>query len=282
MINLGGLRSHIETGKVIVLGGTTWTEQSLRPGLTGLAVLLPAIICAAVALSSPAISQVADVDTTLVVSIDVSNSVDDKRYRLQMEGIAAALEDQGVQDAILNGPRGGILISLVTWADRPQVAVPWTRVGNKEEALKLASQIRNLPRYGGQFTCMGRMLRYLTDKVLPQAPAKSFRTLVDVSGDGSDNCNPTQPITDIRDELVSYGTTVNGLPILEGSEADTLEGWYRENVKGGSGSFILPANGFEDFGRAIRQKFVIEISGRHLAPSGNVAAGPNARPTEPN
>jgi hypothetical protein len=29
---------------------------------------------------------------------------------------------------------------------------------------------------------------------------------------------------------------------------------------GGPGSFVLPANGYSDFGRAIRQKFVIEIS----------------------
>ena len=28
--------------------------------------------------------------------------------------------------------------------------------------------------------------------------------------------------------------------------------------------FVLPANGFEDFGRAIRQKFVIEVSGAPL------------------
>ena len=71
-----------------------------------------------------------------------------------------------------------------------------------------------------------------------------------------------KPIRSVSDELAGYGTTVNGLPILEGNEAETLEGWYSDNVKAGSGGFVLPANGFEDFGRAIRQKFVIEISGR--------------------
>ena len=38
------------------------------------------------------------VDTALVVSVDVSNSVDDARYRLQMEGIAKALEDLDSED----------------------------------------------------------------------------------------------------------------------------------------------------------------------------------------
>src|SRR5690606_5042304 len=110
-------------------------------------------------------------------------------------------------------------------------------------------------------TCVSAMLRSISDKVVSQIPAKSFRTIVDVSGDGSENCNPQESVSSVRDELVSLGVTVNGLPILEGDEGATLEGWFRENVMGGPGSFVLPADGFEDFGRAIRQKFIIEISG---------------------
>ncbi len=201
------------------------------------------------------------VDTALVVAVDVSNSVDDARYKLQMEGIAAALTDESVLEVILNGPRGAILFSIVTWSDRPEVAMPWFRISSKEEALTAAAMVRALPRFGGEFTCMGRMMQFLNDKVLSQVPAQALRTVVDVSGDGRDNCNPDRPVDVLRDELASYGTIINGLPILEGSEADTLEDWYRENVKGGPGSFILPANGFSDFGRAIRQKFLVEISG---------------------
>jgi len=204
--------------------------------------------------------QMAPVDTVLVVSVDVSNSVDDRRYKLQMEGIAEALEDPGVMNEILNGPRGGILFSLVVWSDRPQVALPWIRVANKAQAKALAARVRALPRYGGQFTCMGRMMRFLNDKVLAQIPASTFRTVVDISGDGKGNCNPEESIPSVRDELVGYGTTINGLPILEGDEAETLEAWYRKNVRGGPAGFILPAHGFEDFGRALRQKFIVEIS----------------------
>lgn len=201
------------------------------------------------------------VDTALVLAVDVSNSVDDARYKLQMEGIAGALTDEGVLEVILNGPRGAILFSIVTWSDRSEVAMPWFRIGSKADALRAAEMVRALPRFGGEFTCMGRMMQFLNDKVLSQVPAQALRTVVDVSGDGRDNCNPDRPVKELRDELSSYGTVINGLPILEGSEAGTLEDWYRENVKGGPGSFILPANGFEDFGRAIRQKFLVEISG---------------------
>ena len=51
-------------------------------------------------------------DVALVVSIDVSESVDDDRYRLQMDGIAAALEDPGVVSTITSGPNGRILFAM--------------------------------------------------------------------------------------------------------------------------------------------------------------------------
>lgn len=201
-----------------------------------------------------------EVDTALVVSVDVSNSVDEQRYQLQMGGIAAALEDSSVIDAILSGPQGGIVIALVVWADRPKTAIPWTVIRNKEDAAAVADKIRNLPREGGEFTCVASMLRNIADKLVTQIPVKAYRTVIDISGDGSENCNPVVPIGAVHDELVEAGVTINGLPILDGKEKATLEEWYTANIKGGPSGFVLPANGFEDFPRAIRQKFVIEMS----------------------
>lgn len=201
------------------------------------------------------------VDTALIVSVDVSSSVDERRYQIQLEGIAAALEDKGVIDAILSGPRKSILFSVVTWADRPKFSLPWIKIASREDAVLAAFKVRTLQREGGDFTCLSKMLRYLADKIVPQIPERAGKVVVDVSGDGSDNCNAEEPVRAVRDEMNGRGTTINGLPILEGREAATLEGWYRDNVMGGPGAFILPAHGFEDFGRAIRQKFVVEISG---------------------
>jgi hypothetical protein len=218
------------------------------------------------------------VDTALVVSVDVSNSVDEGRYRLQMEGIAKALEDPSVVDAIAGGPNGGILFSMVTWADKPFVAVPWTRITGRAEATELAARIRKLPQQGGEFTCMTKMLRSANDKIVPQIPGKAGRIVIDVSGDGPDNCNADEPIDKVRDELVANGVTINGLPILldspgaepgstqaaaPGSDGLKIDDWYRAHVQAGNGSFVLPAQGYADFGRAIRQKFVIEVSGRN-------------------
>lgn len=243
------------------------------------AFLATLLWCAALALGfvhwpppDPARAGFEPVDTALVIAVDVSNSVDERRYRLQMEGIATALEDPSVVGTVLNGAQGAILVSLVAWSDRPQMALDWMRISSQEEAAAVADKIRHLQRFTGEFTCLAGMLRYLNDKVLPTVPARALRKVVDVSGDGADNCNSKVATPDIRDEIVGYGTSINGLPILEGQEAATLEGWYEKNVRGGPGSFVLAADGFEDFGRAIRQKFIVEISGLDPRPGRRLAA----------
>ncbi|MBN9291852.1 MAG: DUF1194 domain-containing protein [Hyphomicrobium denitrificans] len=221
-----------------------------------------------------AANDAAPVDTALVVSVDVSNSVDEARYKLKMEGVAKALEDPGVIEAITGGSSGGILFSMVSWADKPALVIPWIRIANKADALAAAQRVRKLPHQGGEFTCMTRMLRSANDKIVPQIPAKAARIVIDVSGDGPDNCNADEPIEKVRDELVANGVTINGLPILlDTPDAGALlpkavpggkpplEQWYREHVMAGPGSFVLPALGYSDFERAIRQKFVIEVSG---------------------
>lgn len=235
--------------------------QQLRlPGALWLSIVATALT-GLVALTAIAGAPEVEVDTALVVSVDVSNSVDQNRYKLQMEGIARALEDPEVQAAILNGPQGGILFSMVTWADKPRVAIPWTKISSAADAAQAANMVRSLPRQSGEFTCVSKMMRSVADKVVTQIPGKALRVVVDVSGDGSENCNPEEPLERVRSELAASGVTINGLPIIEGDEGASIADWYRENVMAGPGSFVFPANGYNDFGRAIRQKFVIEISG---------------------
>lgn len=266
---MGGMRQQIGRS----LAAVVWSCAP-KAVLALLAVLISSAAGAAGAGGSE------EVDTALIVAIDVSNSVDDQRYKLQMEGIAQALEDPGVIQAIVGGAKGGILFSLVTWSDQPTINLPWTHIASEADAKSLARKVRALPRQGGEFTCMSRMMRVVSDKIVPQIPAKAAKVVLDISGDGQDNCNSAEPIQKVRDELVQYGVTVNGLPILaaEGPEVvtpgapstqsylpaqqktDPLETWFQENVKGGPGSFVLPAYGYADFGRAIRQKFVLEVS----------------------
>jgi hypothetical protein len=204
------------------------------------------------------------VDTALVLAVDVSQSVDDARFVLQMEGIAKAFEDPEVQRSIFSGPHRAMFVTLVEWSDKAAVAVPWTLIASAEDANAFAAALRKTPRHGAEFTCMSRALQLIGDKILPFLPIPANRTVIDVSSDGHDNCNLAPPVDALRDELVAGGVTINGLPILEGDEAATLEGWYKAHVIGGTSAFIVPAHGYGDFERAMRRKFVTEISERSL------------------
>ena len=224
------------------------------------------------------------VDTALVIAVDVSQSVDEARYALQMNGIAAALEDPSVIAAITGGTEGRIIVTLIGWADGIETLLPWRVIATQADGADVAAKIRALPARRGEFTCMARMLGTLPISVLPQMPAKPRRVIIDVSGDGIDNCARRSESDAARDALLSAGATINGLPIIVAGENEvvgsgayrapsyglnnlgpdtdqtTLDAWYKEHVVGGPGAFLMKANGYEDFGRAFRQKFVTEVS----------------------
>ena len=200
-----------------------------------------------------------------------------------------ALEDDAVIAAIVSGPRGGILFTLVEWSERPAISIPWTRISSREEALALAAQVRRTSRQEGEFTCVALMMKFVSDLVVTTQPAQARRVVMDVSGDGIDNCDGEEATIANRDALVATGMTINGLPIHEGdpsrpvgggafrapgrpfqprtltAEIKMLEPWYEKHVIGGAGAFLLPAYGYKDFPRAIRQKFTLEISGLPVA-----------------
>ncbi len=217
-------------------------------------------------LASPAAAEKERVDLALVLAVDVSESVDAARFTLQMNGIASALEAREVQASVLSGPHQSMLIALVQWSNRPALSLPWTLLTSASDVQQFAGRIRHLRRASNGFTCMSVALRSIADKLLTQLPVPAERMVVDVSGDGQENCNPQETTDQVRDELAGIGVTVNGLPILEGDEAATLEAWYQDHVIGGPNAFLVPAESFDDFDRAIRRKFVTEIS---ALPCGN-------------
>jgi hypothetical protein len=275
------------------------TLDGVRRAIARLAPVAVVAVVVAWALA-PATAIARAVDVALVVSVDVSQSVDDTRYRLQMEGIAEALEDPGVIGTVTGGTHGAILFAMVAWADRSEIAVPWVVIDSAAAARAVAAEVRTLRRFGGEFTCLADMLTALPDIALAEMPARPDRIVVDVSGDGVDNCAGERAVAEARDGLVARGVTVNGLPIvedrermvgggayrkpghgmnylrpLETQEQLTLEDWYRTFVMGGERAFILVADGYADFARAMRAKFVTEIS---ALPAGRVpTVGPRRR-----
>src|ERR1700751_2900530 len=85
-------------------------------------------------------------DVALVLSIDVSGSVDDNRFRLQREGIAAALESEEVAAAVSSGVNQTIEVAIVEWAEEQCLLVPWTVLRGRGDLEALAPRLRSASR----------------------------------------------------------------------------------------------------------------------------------------
>ncbi len=204
------------------------------------------------------------VDLQLVLAVDASGSVDQVRFELQKRGYVAAFRHARVLQAIRSGPNQAIAVTMVQWTG-PMLQVPvvgWRLVGDEESANAFATEIDRVPRqlFGGGTSISGAIDYAAT--LFPRSPYRALRRVIDVSGDGSNNRG--RPVTLARDEAVTGGIGINGLPILA-LEPD-LDRYYYDSVIGGPGAFVIAAQSYETFGEAILKKLITEIaaSERHV------------------
>lgn len=196
-------------------------------------------------------------DLALVLAIDVSVSVDAREYALQMTGIARALRDPEVVAAIEAAGPGGITVTVVEWSSFPYHAqtVGWTRVADRSGVAALAEEVERSTRQFSRFgTGIGNALMF-SAKLFDSVPVPCKRRVIDVSGDGRNNelISPA----DVRTRLVEGGILINGLAVLDGDSG--LADYYRREVIGGAGSFVIEALAFEDFAEAMKTKLLREI-----------------------
>ncbi len=213
-----------------------------------IAAAFGAVICAAPAHAC---------DVALVLAIDVSGSVDAKEYRLQAEGLSAALGDPVVAEALVNAKA---LISLVQWSGtrRQEVSVPWTASDTHEDVARLRDEIEAAPRaFRNYSTGIGEALNVAIE-LHETAPRTCLRKVIDVSGDGPSNEGAEPHVFHPR--LDAAQIIVNGLAI-EASE-DGIAEYYRNRVAHGPGSFVEVATDYTDFPRAIRKKLLRELADR--------------------
>jgi len=208
--------------------------------------------------STPLAARAAEpVDTALVIAVDVSLSVDTGRYALQRDGTAAAIASPDFARAATSGPNGAIAVTVMEFSDpdRQIPVVTWTRVASAADAQALADKVRHVQRSSAGLTGIANAL-LTADELFDESPWPAVRRVVDVSGDGMSNIGP--PIDAVRDRLVADGITINGLPILA-VEPD-LDTYYFENVIGGPGAVMIPAENYESFADAILKKLITEIA----------------------
>lgn len=240
--------------------------------LRRLAILAVVFASTAFAAAGPADAADKPVDLELVLSADVSRSVDDQEFRLQREGYAQAFRDKRVLDAIRGGGMRRIAVVFVEWAaaNMQQVVIDWTLIDGPESAEAFADQLMKRPRayFFGGGTAVGDAL-YHAATLFENNGFEAERRVIDLSGDGrTRNGMPAAPA---RDYVVAQGIVINGLPILG---EPFLEEFYAREVIGGPGSFSQPAEGFEDFANAVRSKLIREIAGLPAPKDAILAARP--------
>jgi len=192
-------------------------------------------------------------ELALVLAVDVSGSVDPREYRLQMQGLADALRDPLIGEALVQAQAQ---VALVQWSGKSRQALsqPWTAIPDFITLEGFARAVEGTPRRWRNFsTAIGELLTY----ALPMFDAVPAcrRRVVDVSGDGPSN-EGVAPAA-LRGRLDQAGITVNAIAI-EASEAD-LAAYFFEHVIHGPGAFVVYADSFDDYPRQIRKKLLREV-----------------------
>jgi Protein of unknown function (DUF1194) len=192
----------------------------------------------------------------LVLAVDVSASVTADSYILQRDGIARAFEDARVVQAI-SAVSGGIEVLVLEWSDPDQieVTVGWTRVAEPHSAAAFSAAVRATRRTSSGRTAIGPAM-LAAASAFDSLPEPAAQRIIDVSGDGMANFG--SPPTAARDRIVAAGISINGLAIL--TEEPWLEAYYRGNVIGGPGSFVVVAEDFRSFADAMARKLVQEVA----------------------
>jgi hypothetical protein len=208
---------------------------------------------ALLAASAPA----AGAGLALVLAVDVSVSVTSDSYLLQRNGIARAFESPSLVSGISAVP-GGIEALVLEWSDPDRIAVTvgWTRLVDATSAGAFAAALRETKRSSEGLTAIGPAL-LAAAAAFDHTPEPAPRRIIDISGDGMANFG--LPPAAARDRIVAAGITINGLAIL--TEEPWLEAYYRSNVIGGPGAFVVAARDFRSFADAILRKLAQEIAG---------------------
>jgi len=242
--------------------------RKARQGLTLLAM--------AIALAFPAVfarpATAAEVDAAVVLAADVSRSINDEEFGMQRRGYAAAIESARLMEAIRSGPHAAIALCFVEWAGdaEQKIVVDWSVIRNDADAHRFVEALRAAPRsYLGR-TAIGSAIDFSMN-VLAESGIAAERRVIDISGDGTSNQG--RAVTDARDAALAAGVVINGLAIFNRRAAEVggylalhtnppggLAKYYRDNVIGGLGAFVVPIDDFNTFGDAMIRKLVTEIA----------------------
>lgn len=210
-------------------------------------------------------SDAMPVDVELVLAVDVSYSMDMDELAVQREGYANALVSADFLRALKGGIHGRIAVTYFEWASAydQKIIVPWRMIEGPETADAVAREILAAPIRRAARTSISGAIAFAMP-LFNNSGFKGDRRVIDISGDGPNNNG--MPVTVARDEAISRGYTINGLPIMIRPpsagmmDIANLDMYYEDCVIGGTGAFVVPVQGRENFLQAIRTKLIREIA----------------------
>ncbi|MEM6940503.1 MAG: DUF1194 domain-containing protein [Pseudomonadota bacterium] len=205
----------------------------------------------------------------LALALDVSGSVDAREYRLQMGGIAAALDSPEVRGKLMSLPSTPVRLLIFEWSGPTDqaVVVPWVEIDSDETLDVVIQTLRGAERRNASpGTALGIAMREGARHLAGQADC--WKRTLDVSGDGKSNLGPRP--AEIKAELEGQGITINGLVIgiddptigdVRQAEIGELSAYFTNDVIMGPGAFVQTALGFSDYARAMQKKLLRELDG---------------------
>jgi Protein of unknown function (DUF1194) len=207
------------------------------------------------------------VDIELILAVDVSYSMDLDELAVQREGYAEAIQSKEFLQALKTLPNGKVAVTYFEWAasNDQKIIIPWRVIDGPESADAVADEILKTPVRRASRTSISGAI-YFAMPLFDQDPYRGLRRVIDISGDGPNNNGA--PVTGARDEALSKGITINGLPIMvkepsySTMDIDNLDWYYEDCVIGGPGSFVVSIKDREKFKEAIRTKLLLEVAGK--------------------
>ena len=214
----------------------------------------------ALGLCSANVTEAAECRLALLLAMDVSSSVDRAEDRLQRQGLATALRAPEVAEAFFAAD-APVALGAYEWSgpDNQAVLLDWTLIETPADLMGVADVVATSRRKDSEFpTAMGHALIFGA-AMLARAPRCLAQT-IDMAGDGQSNEGPGPAEAYLAPAFA--GITVNGL-VVNGADFEGEVGliaFYRGEVLHGPGAFMVIADGFADFTRAMRLKLVREVS----------------------
>ncbi len=192
-------------------------------------------------------------DTALVLTIDVSNSIDPGEYRLQTDGLADALRDPEIVEAMVEGEN---FLTVVQWSgvDKQAVVIPWTQMRTALDVESFAQKARLMERAFVLSDTAPAEAIYFSLALFDDVP-QCERKVIDVSGDGTPNGGSDTRAA--RNAAERAGVTINGIAIE--SMGLAITNFFRGAVITRNG-FVMTARTHREYPQTIRAKILREIS----------------------